>query len=153
YGDPPLSMTYKTKSPALRQEDLDKRRDRLAQDLAATMDAKRAGNSVDFVQAVAADDEIVINVIGAAGSVSELAMPALHVLEPLVATFGIASCRLGFHGSTAERLAEAQSAIALQESKTRFAGRVPASTRLVAPRLRLRGRLWRPGDWEVYQER
>lgn len=152
FGDPPLSLTYKTKARGLTQADLDTRRDRLAADLAATMEAKRNGNSVDFVQAVAADDEIEIEVIGDSGKIIEIEMPARHMLEQIVSKFGIPSWMLGFHWSTAERLADAQSTIVLQESKTRFEYRRAALTRLVATMLRLRGRTWRPGDWELYQD-
>lgn len=152
WGDPPLSLTYKTRARGLTQADLDERRNRLAADLAATMSAKRSGNSVDFVQAVAADDTITIEVIGAADKLIEIEMPARHMLEQIVAKFGIPSWMLGFHWSTAERLADAQSTIVLQESKTRFEGRRAPLEHLVATMLRLRGRTWRPGDWELYQE-
>lgn len=152
YGDPPLSMTYKTKARGLKPEDLDKRRDKLAKELAAAMDAKRRGNSVDFVQAIAADDDIAINVIGAGKVVMEIEMPARHMLEQIVAKFGIPSWMLGFHWSTAERLADAQSTIVLQEAKTRFERRRAPLERLVATMLRMRGRTWQREDWRLEQE-
>ncbi len=151
YGDPSLSLTYKTNNRKITAADLDQRRNSLAADLAKVLDAKRKGNSLDLVAAIGADDEISIEVIGAQDKVIEIEMPARHMLEQIVAKFGIPSWMLGFHWSTAERLAESQGIIVLQESRTRFARSLPALSRVIETMLRLRGRTWKPGDWKLVQ--
>lgn len=151
YGDPPLSLTYKTKSRAVTADQLTTRRNTLASDLAAVMNGKRKGNSLDFVQAIGADDDIVISVIGAQDKIIEIETPARHMLEQIVAKFGLPAWMLGFQWSTSEHLAVQQSEIVLQESRTRWARRKPFLTKVVATMLRLRGRSWRRGDWQLVQ--
>lgn len=151
YGDPSLSLIYKTSNRKITGTDLDARRNALAADLAKVLDAKRKGNSLDLVAALAADDEIKIEVIGAQDKVIEIEMPARHMLEQIVAKTGLPSWMLGFHWSTAERLAESQGIIVLQESQTRFARTKPALKRVIETMLRLRGRTWKPGDWDLVQ--
>ena len=107
---------------------------------------------MDFVNAVAKDDALTIKVIGHDNQVLEIEAPARHVLEQIVAKTGLPSWLLGFHWSTAERLAERQGEILLQESRTRFAFRRPGLSNVIATMLRARGRTWKKGDWEVYQE-
>lgn len=154
YGDPPLQLTYKVKSRAVAGDAkaLQRRQQLLADDLAKVMQAKRSGNSADFVQAIAAEDEIVIKVIGGEGQVLDLEIPAQHMLEQIVAKTGLPSWMLGFHWSTAERLAKYQSEVVLQESRTRFERRLPGLRRVVETWLRGRGLTWKPGDWELYQD-
>ena len=155
FGDPPLMLTYKTKNRAVKPGtggELERRRTQLATDLANAMSAKRKGNSVDFVQAIGADDDITVGIIGAQDKIIEIELPARHMLEQIVSKFGLPSWMLGFHWSTAERLAEQQSQIVLQESRTRFVRRRPGLSRLIATMLRLRGRTWERGAWELYQE-
>lgn len=151
YGDPPLSLTYKTKGRAVTADQLLARRNAMAADLAAVMEGKRKGNSLDFVQAIGADDEIVISVIGAQDKIIEIETPARHMLEQIVAKFGLPAWMLGFQWSTSEHLANQQSEIVLQESRTRWARRKPYLTQVVATMLRLRGRTWRRGDWQLVQ--
>lgn len=151
FGDPPLSLTYKTKGRALTQDQLAARRNALAADLAKVMAAKGRGNSADFVQAIGADDDIAITVIGAQEQILEIEMPARHMLEQVVAKFGLPAWMLGFQWSTSERLAEQQSEVVLQESRTRWVRRKPYLTNVVATMLRLRGRTWRRGDWALVQ--
>ena len=151
YGDPPLSLTYKAKASRISQPQLDERRNRLATDLANVLAAKRKGNAADFVQAIGADDEITITVIGAQDQILEIEMPARHLLEQVVSKFGLPAWMLGFQWSTSERLAEQQSEVVLQESRTRWQRRAPYLTRLVATMLRLRGRSWKVGDWKLVQ--
>ena len=115
------------------------------------MAAKRKGNAADFVQAIGADDEITITVIGAQDQILEIEMPARHLLEQVVSKFGLPAWMLGFQWSTSERLAEQQSEVVLQESRTRWQRRAPYLTRLVATMLRLRGRSWKAGDWKLVQ--
>lgn len=152
YGDPPLSLTYKTKNRKLTSADLQDRQAKLANDLSNALNAKRQGNTADFVQAIGADDELVITVIGAQDKVIEIEAPARHVLEQIVAKTGLPSWMLGFHWSTAERLAESQGNIVIQESRTRWARCEPAYTGMVANLLRMRGRTWQRGDWQLVQD-
>lgn len=151
FGDPSFAVTYKTKA-RISGEELEVRRGKLATNLANVLDIKKQGNSADFVNAVGKDDEIEIVTIGADGQVLEIEMPARHILENIVSKTGIPSWMLGFHWSTAERLAQRQAEIALQESRTRFNLRQPGNTRLVETMLRARGRTWKKGDWEFYQD-
>lgn len=154
FGDPPMQLIYKVKNRAIAgdQAALDRRQKVLADSLAKVLNAKRSGNSADFVQAIGADDEIKIEVIGAQDQILEIEMPAQHMLEQIVAKTGLPSWMLGFHWSTAERLAKFQSEMVLQESRTRFARRLPGMRRVVETFLRGRGRTWKPGDWELYQD-
>lgn len=154
FGDPPLLVVYKTASRKISDNagELDRRRDAIAANLRKTMEGKAAGNSVDLVQAIGKDDDFTIEVIGGNGQVLELEMPARHLLEQIVAKTQLPSWMLGLQFSTSERMAEQQAGIALQASKTRWVRREPSLTHLVATMLRLRGRTWKPGDWELYQE-
>src|SRR5690606_7843668 len=74
------------------------------------------------------------------------------LLEQVVAKVGLPPWMLGLQFSTSERMAEQQSGMALQGAKTRFERRKPDLTHLVATMLRLRGRTWKRGDWELFQE-
>lgn len=152
FGDPPLQLTYKTSNRALKQEDLDKRRLALAAELEKVISAKRSGNSADFVQAVGKDDDITIKAIGADGQVIEIEMPARHMMEQILAKLGLPPWMLGLSWSTSERMADQQSEMALQESRTRFERRLPGLRKIVATWLRGRGLTWKPGDWQLYQE-
>lgn len=154
FGDPPFQLTYKVKNRAVAgdQAALERRQKILADDLSRVLNAKRLGNSADFVRAIAAEDEIQIQIIGAKDQVLEIEMPAQHMLEQIVAKTGLPSWMLGFHWSTAERLAKYQSEMVLQESRTRFERRLPGLRRIVETFLRGRGRTWKPGDWELWQD-
>ncbi len=154
YGDPPMQLTYKVKNRAVASDAtaLARRQKLLADDLGKVLQAKRSGNSADFVQAIAAEDDITISVIGGQDQILEIEMPAQHMLEQIVAKTGLPSWMLGFHWSTAERLAKYQSEVVLQESRTRFERRLPGLRRVVETWLRGRGRTWKPGDWELWQD-
>ena len=154
FGDPPFQLIYKVKNRAIAgdQTALDRRQKALSDSLAKVLNAKRSGNSADFVQAIGAEDEIEIKVIGAQDQILEIEMPAQHMLEQIVAKTGLPSWMLGFHWSTAERLAKYQSEMVLQESRTRFERRLPGLRRVVETFLRGRGRTWKYGDWELYQD-
>lgn len=154
FGDPPLRVIYKTKNRQVAQDSklLAKRATEIAAQLARVMKIKAQGNSADFVQALGADDELEVSVIGGDGQVLDVEMPARHLLEQVVAKTGLPSWILGFHWSTAERLAGKQAELLLQESRTRYALRYPGLQRLVAAVLRRRGRTWRPGDWYLWQD-
>lgn len=150
FGNPSFALTLKAKMRS--GDDPDVKRKALAENLAQVLKIKRAGNSADFVNVVSKDDEIELKVIGGDGQILEVEMPARHILENIVAKTGLPSWILGLHWSTAERLAERQGEIALQESRTRFATRRPGLERVVATMLRARGRTWKRGDWRLAQD-
>jgi hypothetical protein len=153
YGDPPLSVVYKTSSKQASNEgELARRKTEIAKNLARTMDAKRKGNSVDFINAVGKDDDIKIDIIGAGGTALEIEMPARHMLEQILAKFRIPSWMLGFQWNTSDRASDGQVEMALGAAKVRWEARRPYLNHLIATLLRLRGRTWRPGDWTLVQE-
>jgi hypothetical protein len=131
---------------------LDARRNAIAANIARTMDAKRKGNSVDFVQALGRDDDLKIDVIGASMQALSIELPARHVLEQILAKFRIPSWMLGFQWNTSDRASDGQVEMALGAAKVRWEARRPYLNRLIATLLRLRGRSWSPGDWALVQE-
>jgi hypothetical protein len=152
FGDPVFHVSYKTKNrQASNSDTLEKRRLKLAGDLQAALNAKRSGNSADFTTAVGADDDVSITIVGGDGKVLGIEMPARHMLEQVLAKTGLPAWMLGMQFSTAERMADNQAEVVLQESKTRFEARQPGLNRLVETWLRGRGRTWRPGDWQLVQ--
>ncbi len=150
FGDPSFIVNLKTK--ARTPAEIDDRRKTIANNLAEVLNIKRQGNSADFVNAIGPSDELDIKVLGADGQVLEIEMPARHVLEQIVAKTGLPSWMLGFHWSTAERLAQRQGELVLQESKTRFEQRKPGLARIIAADLRGKGVTWNPGDFQLVQE-
>lgn len=154
WGDPPLLAIYKCSNRKVIDTpgELDKRRDIIAGNIRKAMEEKGKGNSVDVVQAIGKDDDLVISVIGAEGTALELEAPARHLLEQIVSKVGLPPWMLGLQFSTSERMAEQQAGMALQGAKTRFERRLPDLTHLVATMLRMRGRTWKRGDWQLVQE-
>lgn len=152
FGNPSFDVLYKTKNRRIDAAGIEQRRKSIADNLAKVLSIKRAGNSADFVNAVGADDELALKVIGHDNQVLEIEAPARHVIEQIVSKTGLPSWMLGFHFSTAERLAQSQGVMIIQESKTRFADRLPGLNRVIETMLRARGRTWKAGDWELYQE-
>lgn len=150
FGDPMFEVTLKRASR--QTDDLDTCRRTLATAFHNVLNAKRNGNSADFVSVIGKDDTLEVNVIGGEGEVLTIEAPARHVLEQIVSKMGIPSWMLGFHWSTAERLAERQGEIALQESRTRFESRRRGLTYVTAAALRARGVTWKPGEWRLTQE-
>lgn len=152
YGDPVLSVKYKTSSAKVDANELNRRRDEIAKNLARTLDAKRKGNALDFVTAVGRDDDIVIDVIGANAEALTIEMPSRHVLEQILAKLRIPSWMLGFQWNTSDRASDGQVEMALGAAKVRFEARLPYLRALVETLLRMRGRTWNPGDWRLVQE-
>jgi len=152
FGDPVFHVNYKTKNRSLKSDALDKRRQMLASDLHAALTAKRLGNSADFTTAVGADDEITVTIIGGDGKVLSIEMPARHMLEQILAKTGLPAWMLGMQFSTAERMADNQAEVVLQESKTRFEARLHGLNRVVETWMRGRGLTWKPGDWNLTQK-
>ncbi|HZP85856.1 MAG TPA: minor capsid protein, partial [Burkholderiales bacterium] len=124
----------------------------LATNLATVLDAKRKGNSADFVQAIGADDDIQINVIGAKGEVLQIESPAMHFVEQILAKMPLPGWMVGLTEAQAGRMADQQSEIVLMESKTRFENRLPALNAVVTTWLRSEGIAWKPGDWAIVQD-
>ncbi|NMW24038.1 hypothetical protein HFP05_06430, partial [Rhodanobacter denitrificans] len=151
YGDPALHLSYKTKNRALKDGALEVRRQKLASDLRAALLAKNSGNSADFVTAVGADDDVTITIIGGDGKVLSIEMPALHMMQQILAKTGLPAWMLGMQLGTAERMADNQAEVVLQESKTRFEARTPGLNLLVSTWLRGRGATWKHGDWKLVQ--
>lgn len=154
FGDPPYNLTFKVKNRALASDGaaLEKRRLALAQNLAAVLEAKRNGNSADFVNAIGGDDVLELTVIGGKDQVLEIEKPARHLVEMLLAKIQLPSWMLGLQWSTAERLADVQAEMALQGSRVRFERRLAGLNRVVETFLRGRGLTWKPGDWKLVQE-
>lgn len=154
FGDPPYNLTFKVKSRALAADPaaLEKRRQMLAQNLASVLEAKRRGNSADFVNAIGGEDVLELQVIGGKDQVLEIEKPARHMVEMLLSKLQLPSWMLGLQWSTAERLADVQAEMALQQSRVRFERRLPGLNRVVQTWLRGRGLTWKPGDWTLLQE-
>jgi SPP1 gp7 family putative phage head morphogenesis protein len=151
FGDPPFHVHYSTKNRKISADDALKRAKLIANDLAKALSAKSRGNSMDLATAAAADDDVKVDVIGAAGIALEIEMPARHMLEQVVAGFGLPPWMLGITWSQAAGIGEQQSVVVLQESETRFSLRKPGLERPISAMLRARGRTWKPGDWALAQ--
>ncbi len=153
FGDPTFNILYQTKNKAVANDpaQLTLRATEIASRLATALSAKANGNSADFVNAIGIDDKLSVEILGAVSAVLEIEAPTRHLLEQVVAKFGIPSWMLGQHWSTAERLAETQGELALMESRTRWSTRKPSLDALIETMLRLRGRTWKPGDWQLVQ--
>lgn len=150
YGDPPLHLSYKTKNAKLTETQLATRQALLQQELTNALTSKAKGNSTDLVTATGALDEIAINVIGALGLALDPATPTAMLVDQILTKFGLPAWLLGLESAGAA--AERQSEMVLQSSRTRFELRKPGLTHLVATMLRMRGRTWKAGDWELKQE-
>lgn len=152
FGDPMFHIDYHTGNHRITSEQLEQRRKKIGDDFGAMLDAKRHGNSADFVTATGKDDTISVTIVGGEQTVLEVEQPARHVLEQIVSKLNVPSWLLGFHWSTAERLAEKQSQLLLQAAKTRWKLRKGNYIRIVTAALRARGVTWRPGDWDLVQD-
>lgn len=159
FGDPSYNVKYKRKK-SLEAAKLEERRSAIATDFNTAITAKREGRSADFVTALDVDSDITIEIIGADGQVLEMAVPARHVLEQIVAKFGIPAWMLGLYWSTTERMAQMEIEAALQDAKIRNLTKLPQFIRLFSVFLRLRGFKWdtittdptKPGDWGIIFE-
>ena len=151
FGDPPIHATYKVGSRA-DHNIIEAREKKLSKIISSVMDGKAKGYSQDIVNAIGPKDEISIKVIGADGQTLEIAEPARHFAENMVAKLRLPAWLLGFHWSTAERLAAKQSELLLQDSRTRFEARKPHLMRIIEDMLRARGVSFRRGDFQLFQE-
>ncbi|MGH8083862.1 MAG: minor capsid protein [Lysobacter sp.] len=151
FGDPPFHVSYSTKNRKIDNATALSRARQIVADLATAMAAKAKGNSVDLATGAGADDEIKIAIIGAAGEALEIGEPARHMLEQVVAAFGLPPWMLGITWSQASGIGEQQSVVVLQEAQTRFERRGPGLHKPIEAMLRARGRTWKPGDWKLVQ--
>ena len=151
FGDPSFHVHYGTKNRKVSTDEALKRANTIAASLAKALSGKQRGNSADLATAAAADDDVKVEVIGAEGLVLEIEQPARHMLEQIVAGFGLAPWMLGITWSQAAGVGEQQSVVVLQESQTRFAVRKPALRRPIEAMLRARGRTWSAQDWDIVQ--
>lgn len=150
FGDPTFNVKYKTNA-RIDQSELERRKGVLAAALAKALSGKRQGNSVDFVNAVGKEDDIVVEIIGANGTVLEMEQPARHLLEQILAKLGLPSWMFGFSWNTSDRSGDAQVEMILQDAKTRFEQREPALANVCATYLRRRGVTWKRGGWKLVQ--
>lgn len=151
FGDPPFHIGYKTKNRKIDSAEALRRATTIASNLATAMMGKARGNSVDLATGAGADDEVSIDVIGANGIALSIQEPGRHMLEQVVAAFGLPAWMLGITWSQASGIGEQQSVVTLQEAKTRFARREPGLRRPIEAMLRARGRTWKRGDWKLVQ--
>jgi len=152
FGDPIFNVTLKKKKGrGVSQKELDEQEKKIAKNLSDAMTVKKSGNSADIVNIIGPDDEFNIEVLGGDGQVLEIEMPARHLLENIVAKTGLPSWMLGFHWSTAERLALKQSEIVLQDSSTRFSLRKPQLIKPIHAMLRARGIAFNLRDIQLVQ--
>jgi SPP1 gp7 family putative phage head morphogenesis protein len=152
YGDPPLHLNYKTKNPKVDETKLAARQKVLAESLAKALEPKARGNSADLVTTTGALDEIGINTIGAQGVALDAEKPMAQLSNQVIAKFGLPGWVLGLDIGGGAGQDERQSEMVLQAARTRWELRKPGLTHLVATLLRMRGRTWKPGDWELKQE-
>lgn len=151
FGDPIFDLTYKT-SARVTTTELEARRKQLSDNLAAALEAKRGGNAVDFVNAVGRDDDIILKVVGHDNQTLEIETPARHLLEQIVAKWGVPPWMFGIVWGTSERLSDRQSDMAIQDTKTRFANARGGLEKIIATDLRAKGITWTRGDWRLIQE-
>ncbi len=151
FGDPSFHVQFATKSNKVDSAEANRRATAIARDLATALVAKERGNSVDLATGVGMNDTITIDVIGAVAETLSIEMPARHMIEQIVAAFGIPAWMLGVSWAQAAGIAEPQSELVLQDSRTRFARREAGLRRPIEAMLRGRGITWKPGDWKLTQ--
>jgi SPP1 gp7 family putative phage head morphogenesis protein len=151
FGDPIFDVKLKKKKQKTPAELLVEQT-ALSKSIANVFAIKRQGNSADLVNVIGSGDELEISILGAEGQVLQVEADARHLLEQIVAKTGLPSWLLGFHWSTAERLAEQQGTMIIQESRTRFEVSKPALRAPIEAMLRARGITFQRGDWDVIQE-
>lgn len=151
FGDPSFHVAYKTGNRSVTHTEAMGRAQTIAKDLSKAIATKVTGNSVDLATGVGKDDEISIEVLGANGEALEIEMPARHMIEQVVAAFGIPAWMIGVSWSQPAGIAEPQVELVLQGSQTRFVRRRPGLHRPIEAMLRARGLTWKKGDWELVQ--
>lgn len=151
FGDPVFHVKYASKNRQVTPDVALKRANQIASDLGVALAAKAKGNSVDIATGTGSDDEVSINIVGAQGEALEIEMPSRHMIEQIVAAFGLAPWMMGITWGQQSGIGEQQSVVVLQEAMTRFARRRAQLERPIEAMLRARGRAWKPGDWRLVQ--
>lgn len=156
FGDPMFKVVYKGRAKAgngkTADEIMETRRKSIADIIQDAMNIKKQGNSADIVTAIDKDAELSIEILGSDGQILEVEAPVKHIMEQIVAKLGLPPWMLGFVWGTAERLADRQVDLIIQESRTRFASWKPYLKHIIETELRARGRAWKKGDWDLVQE-
>jgi len=147
FGDPSFSVIYKTSKKD--GADLDGRRKQISDELNTALRAKREGRSADFVRAIDINSSIEIKVIGADGQVLEMEVPVKYILQDICGKTGLPAWMLGYSFSTTERRANFEAEMVLADVTVRQAAKAPHFERLITAMLLLRGRTWKPGDWQL----
>jgi len=148
FGDPSYSVVYKTSRKD--GSDLLERKNQISTELNQAARAKKEGKSVDFVRAIDKDSEITIKVIGADNTVIlDMDVPLKYMVQDICGTVGLPAWMLGYSFSTTERRATFEAEMVLADVAVRQAAKTPHFERLIATMLRLRGRTWKEGDWQL----
>lgn len=148
FGDPSYSVIYKTSKKD--GVDLEARRATIAAELNAALRAKKAGKSADFVRAIDTNSEINISVIGADNTVIlDMDVPMKYLIQDICGVTGLPAWMLGYSFSTTERRANFEAEMVLADVAVRQTAKTPHFERLISTMLLLRGRTWKPGDWQI----
>ncbi|MGE0156716.1 MAG: minor capsid protein [Geobacter sp.] len=148
FGDPPYSIIYKTS----RKDgaDLEARRKTITDEINAAARAKAAGKSVDFVRAIDKDSDITISVLGADNSlILDMDVPMKYLVQDICGITGLPAWMLGYSFSTTERRATFEAEMVLADVAVRQQAKAASFERLIRSMLLLRGRTWKPGDWQI----
>ncbi len=148
FGDPPYSIIYKTS----RKDgaDLEARRKTITDEINAAARAKAAGKSVDFVRAIDKDSDINISVLGADNSlILDMDVPMKYLVQDICGITGLPAWMLGYSFSTTERRATFEAEMVLADVAVRQQAKAASFERLIRSMLLLRGRTWKPGDWQI----
>lgn len=149
YGDPSFKIIYKGSKGDIGEKTLAQRQKDISDTFTRAMDAKKKGTAADFVMALGKDSDLSMDIIGAEGKVMQMEIPSRAMLEQIVASLSIPPNLLGLQWSSTERNAQFQVEVALQEGFIRADLKKALVERLVRDLLRLRGRSWGRGDWQV----
>lgn len=149
YGDPSYNVKYKTTARSLGPDSADVRRDKIAADFTAAINAKRKGKSGDFVNVVGKDDDMVVEVIGAEGKVMTMEVPYRLCVEQMVSKTGLSPWMLGINlgANNAGGVKEAEVELVLSDAEVRKASLLPILHTMSRRLLAARGRTWKPGDF------
>lgn len=147
FGDPSYSVIYKTSKKD--GTDLAERRKAIADELDAAVRAKRQGKSADFVRAIDINSELSLSIIGADGQLLDMQVPMQQIVQDICGVTGLPAWMLGYSFSTTERRANFEAEMVLADVAVRQEAKTPHFERLITTMLRLRGRTWKTGDWQL----
>lgn len=148
FGDPSYSVIYKTSKKD--GVDLESRRKAIADELNTALRSKKEGKSADFVRAIDTSSEINIAIIGADNKVIlDMDVPMKYLIQDICGVTGLPAWMLGYSFSTTERRANFEAEMVLADVAVRQTAKTPHFERLIRTMLLLRGRTWKPGDWQI----